>query len=250
MGGTGVLGRLVVAELARRGDEVATLSRSHRASALPSGVAHRRADLATGEGLGEGLDGVEVVVDASNALGKAQEVLVEGSKRLLRAEAEAGVRHHVAVSIVGCDRVPIAYYRAKVAQEKAVESGAVPWSLLRATQFHPLLDWAFGRVARFRVLPTGVARLQPVDPVVVAKRLADAAHAEPAGRLPDLAGPEVLTLTELARTWRRAKGRHLLPVRIPMIGKVGRALRDGGLCDPAATVESPSFADWLAGADR
>jgi uncharacterized protein YbjT (DUF2867 family) len=250
VGGTGVLGYLVVAELARRGDEVVALSRSPAGSALPSGVSHRRADLATGEGLGEGLDGVEVVVEASNALEKAQEVLVEGSKRLLRAEAEAGVRHHVAVSIVGCDRVPIAYYRAKVAQEKAVESGGVPWSLLRATQFHPLLDWAFGRAARFRVLPSGAARLQPVDPAVVAKRLADAAHTEPAGRLPDLAGPGVLTLTELARTWRRAKGRHLLSVRIPMIGKVGRALRDGRLCDAAAAVESPSFADWLAASGR
>jgi uncharacterized protein YbjT (DUF2867 family) len=250
VGGTGGLGSLVVAELAARGDEVVALSRSPRSAALPSGASHRRADLATGEGLGEGLDGVEVVVDASNALREAREVLVEGSKRLLGAEAEAGARHHVAVSIVGCDRVPMPYYRAKVAQEKAVESGGVPWSLLRATQFHSLLDWAFGRVARFRVLPTGAARIQPIDPAAAAARLADAAHAEPSGRLPDLAGPEVLTLTELAKTWRRARGRHLLPVRIPMVGRVGRAVGDGALCDPAAAVESSSFAEWLAAPGR
>jgi uncharacterized protein YbjT (DUF2867 family) len=250
VGGTGGLGGLVVAELARRGDEVVALSRSPGRAALPSGASHRHADLATGEGLREGLDGVEVVVDASNALKEAQDVLVAGTGRLLRAEAEAGVGHHVAISIVGCDRVPIAYYRAKVAQEKAVESGPVPWSLLRATQFHSLLDWAFGRVARFRLLPTGAARLQPVEPAVVGARLADAARGGPGARLPQVAGPEVATLTELAKAWRRARGRTLVPLRIPTIGKVGRAVGDGALCDPAAAVEGPTFEQWLAGPGR
>ena len=232
-------------ELTARGDEVRVLSRSPGA-VLPDGILHRRADLATGEGLGEGLNGVEVVVDASNALKEAQEVLVEGSRRLLLAEREAGVGHHVTVSIVGCDRVPMAYYRAKVAQERVVESGPVPWSLLRATQFHSLLDWAFERVARFRVLPTGAARLQPVESAIVATRLADAAHGGPSGRLPDVAGPEVRALTELARAWRRARGRRLLPLRIPMVGKVGRAVRDGGLCEPDAAVDGLTFGEWLA----
>jgi uncharacterized protein YbjT (DUF2867 family) len=249
VGGTGALGSSVVAELAARGDEVRVLSRSP-AAALPDGVLRQRADLATGEGLREGLDGVEVVVDASNALKEARNVLVAGTERLLRAETETGVGHHVAVSIVGCDRVPIAYYRAKVAQERAVESGAVPWSLLRATQFHSLLDWAFGRVARFRLLPTGAARLQPIEAPIVATRLADAAHGGPSARLPDVAGPQVATLTELARAWRRARGRRLLPLRIPTIGKVGGAVRDGALCDPAAAVEGPSFEAWLAGQSR
>lgn len=246
VGGTGVLGRLVVAELAARGDDVLALSRSPRA-ALPGGVAHRRLDLTSGDGLAEGLAGVEVVIDASDDRKRAQEVLVEGSRRLLRAEAEAGVRHHVAVSVVGCDRVPLAYYDAKVAQEGVVTSGPVPWSLLRATQFHTLLDWAFGSAARFGVVPTGGARVQPIDPAVVAGRLAEAVHAEPAGRLPDVAGPEVRTLGELARSWRHARGRRLLPLRIPMIGKTGRALRDGGLCEPDAAVEGRSFERWLAG---
>lgn len=245
VGGTGVLGGLVAAELAARGDEVRALSRSPAPSTLPAGVSHRRADLVTGEGLGEGLGGVEAVVDASNALKEAREVLIEGAARLLLAEAEAGVGHHVAVSIVGCDRVPTAYYRAKVAQEESVERGPVPWSLLRATQFHALLDWAFERAARFRLLPTGAARLQPIDPRVVAKRLADATHAGPGGRLPAAAGPEVLALTELARSWRRAQGRHLLPVRIPMVGRVARAVRDGALCEPQAAVQSRTFEEWL-----
>ncbi len=250
VGGTGVLGRLVVGELAERGDEVLALSRSRPATEMPRGASHRRVDLAGVEGLDAGLAGVEAVVDASNAppmpRGKAREVLVGGSERLLRAERQAGVRHHVAVSIVGCDRVPMAYYEAKVAQEEVVAAGSVPWSLLRATQFHTLLDWAFGRAARFGVVPTGPALVQPIDPAVVATRLADAVHAEPSGRLPDVAGPEVRTLTELAAAWRRVRGRRALPLRIPTIGRRGRALRAGGLCEPdAAATGTRAFEDWL-----
>jgi uncharacterized protein YbjT (DUF2867 family) len=250
VGGTGVLGRLVVGRLVARGDDVVILSRSPGA-ALPEGVAHRRVDLESGGGLAAGLDGVEVVVDASNAppmpRDRAQKVLVEGSKRLLRVEAEAGVRHHVAVSIVGCDRVPMAYYGAKVAQEEVVAAGSVPWSLMRATQFHTLLDWAFAGAARFGVVPTGRARVQPIDPAIVASRLADAVHADPGGRLPDIAGPEAQTLGELARAWRRARGRRSLPLRIPTVGRAGGALRDGGLCEPEAATAGPTFERWLAG---
>lgn len=246
VGGTGVLGKLVVIELAARGDEVLALSR-RAPKELPDGVAHRRVDLTTGEGLEDALAGVEVVVDCSNESPRgAGPVLVEGTKRLLRASAAAGVRHHVGVSIVGCDRVPMAYYKVKVEQEEAIAAGEVPWSLLRATQFHPLLAWAFAEAARWRVVPTGKARLQPIDPMVVAERLADVAQAGPAGRLPDVAGPEVRTLTELARAWRAAAGRHLLPLRIPTVGKIGRPIGEAALCNPGAAAGGPTFEEWLA----
>lgn len=249
VGGTGMLGSLVVGELVARGEEVRVLSRRDTGR-LPIGASHCRADLVSGDGLAEGLAGIEVVVDASNSIPtrrQARRVLIEGTGRLLRAGADTGVRHHVAVSIVGCDRVPMAYYKAKVEQERAIVSGPLPWSLLRATQFHSLVEWALASAARFGVLPTGAARLQPVDAEVVAQRVAAAAGGEPAGRLPDVAGPETSTLSELARAWRRARGRHPLPLRIPMLGPLGRALRDGGLCDPGAAVEGRTFEQWLTG---
>jgi uncharacterized protein YbjT (DUF2867 family) len=246
VGGTGVLGKLVVAELRARGDEVLALSRTAPAR-LPQGVSHRRVDLTDGAGLTEALAGVEVVVDASNSSPRdAAPVLVEGTKRLLRAGAEAGVRHHVGVSIVGCDRVPMAYYKVKVEQERAIAAGEVPWSLLRATQFHPLIAWVFERTARFGVLPTGSARLQPIDPAVVVERLAAIAQADPAGRVGDLAGPEATTLTALARTWRGATGRRALSLPIPMLGAVGRPMREGALCDPGAAAGGTNFEGWLA----
>jgi uncharacterized protein YbjT (DUF2867 family) len=245
VGGTGDLGSRLVAELAARRHEVRALSRS-QGPEIPAGSSHRRVDLTTGDGLAEAIEGMDVVIDASNSRREAQAVLVEGTRRLLDAEAEAGVGHHVGVSIVGCDRVPMAYYKAKVAQERAIAAGPVPWSLLRATQFHSLLDRAFSGAARLRVLPTGSAPLQPVDAGIVARRLADVAQESPAGRLPDIAGPEVLTLTELARIWRGARGRRLLALPIPMVGKIGHAMRDGGLCEPdAAAAESRTFERWL-----
>jgi len=245
IGGTGVLGKLVVGELALRGDEVSALSRRVPRE-LPEGASHRRVDLTTGEGLAGALAGVEVVVDCSNESPRgAGPVLVEGTKRLLRAGAAAGVRHHVGVSIVGCDRVPMTYYGVKVEQEEAIAAGELPWSLVRATQFHTLIAWAFGQAGRFGVVPTGNARLQPVDPAVVAARLAQVAQGEPAGRVDDAAGPRVQSLTELATAWRRA-GHRVLPLRIPMVGRIGHPLHDGALCNPGAAAGGPGFEEWLA----
>ncbi|HEU4701429.1 MAG TPA: NAD(P)H-binding protein [Conexibacter sp.] len=249
IGGTGELGALVVAELAARGDDVRAVSRTAPAAGkLPAGVAHLRADLASGDGLRAALAGVEVVVDASNDRRRAREVLAEGTRRLGVAAADAGVRHHVAISIVGCDRVPHPYYKAKVAQEQALAEAPVPWSLLRATQFHALQAGAFAAAARARVLPKVRILLQPLDTAVVARRVAELVHAEPAGRVADMAGPQVERLDALAEQWRAHHGRRLLPLRIPpfALGGGGREMAAGLLTDPAAAVEGPTFAQWLA----
>jgi len=248
VGGTGVLGKLVVADLAARGDEVLALSRKPGRT-MPDGVSHQRVDLTTGDGLAEALAGVEVIVDVSNSSTprRAAPVLVEGTKRLLRAAEVAGARHYVGVSIVGCERVPMAYYKVKVEQEEAIGDGAIPWSLLPATQFHTLIDHLFKLDARFGVVRSGSARFQPIDPSWVAERMAGAAHADPAGRLPDVAGPEVLTLSELAKAWRRA-GHRALPLRFPMVGPIGRPMREGALCNPNAAAGGRTFEQWLADA--
>lgn len=245
VGGTGMLGRPLVAALAERGHEVLALSR-RAPRKLPGGALHRRIDLTDGYGLEAALEGVEVVADCSNSNPRnAGPVLVEGTKRLLPAGAAAGVRHHIGISIVGCDRVPMAYYGVKVEQERAIAAGELPWSLVRATQFHTLIAWAFAQAGRFGVVPTGSARLQPVDSKVVAEQLVGVVEGEPAGRLGDIAGPEVQTLTELAKVWRRA-GHRALPLRIPMVGRIGRPLHEGALCDPRAATAGPNFKESLA----
>jgi uncharacterized protein YbjT (DUF2867 family) len=243
VGGTGTLGSLVVADLLGRGERVAVLSR--RPANVAAGAEHRRVDLTTGEGLDLALDGVRAVVDAANSQKGAKETLVEGTTRLLEAGARAGVGNHVTISIVGIDLVSMSYYEAKLAQERALAAGDVPWTLLRATQFHQLVDAAFTSAARFGVRPTGTAKVQPIDPGVVAARLADAALAAGAGRLPDLGGPRVQTLSELSAAWASARGKHRLPLRVPAWGKIGKALAAGALCDERGATPGEDFEEWL-----
>jgi uncharacterized protein YbjT (DUF2867 family) len=243
VGGTGTLGAPVVRELLGKGVAVRVLTRT--AAPVPAGAEHRRVDLTGGAGLTEALAGAGAVIDAANSTRGAEATLVAGTRRLLEAGAAAGVGHHLTISIVGCDRLPMSYYRHKVAQERALETGPLPWTLLRATQFHQLLDGAFAAAARFGLRPTGAAKVQPIDPDIVAARLADAALADPAGRLPDIGGPKVATLSELSGTWASARGRHRLPLRVPAWGKLGKGLAAGALCDPAAATPGEDFEEWL-----
>lgn len=245
-GGTGTLGARVVTELVRRGHDVGALSRTAPA-ALPAGAHHHAVDLVTGAGLDDALRGVEVVVDASNGPPNgADDVLVGGTRRLLSAERAAGVRHHVGVSIVGIEDVPMGYYRTKVAQEEEIVRGGVPWTILRATQFHDLVAMLFGATSRYRVLPGFRALLQPVAVDEVALAVADLAEGAPRLAREEIVGPEVVELRDLARAWRAQTGRRamVVPGRLP--GGLGRALRRGGLIDPDAPVRGrTTFAAWL-----
>jgi uncharacterized protein YbjT (DUF2867 family) len=244
VGGKGTLGGHVTAELARRGHDVRVLSRS----------GEYRVDLSTGEGLTEALADCDAVVDASNASSpkRARQVLVEGSRRLLAAEAEAGVAHHVCISIVGCDQVPVGYYQVKVDQEGVVEQAATAgWSIIQATQFHELAASALAAAARFRVLPVPGMKLQTVAAAEVAGAVADVTEGKPARGRIRVAGPRIMTATEVARTWRAVTGRRALLVRIPVPGRLGRALRSGGLTTSQPDIRGTiSFADWLASQAR
>ena len=244
VGGTGMLGRHVAAELSSRGHEVRVLSRH---------APEHRVDLTTGEGLIPALKGCDAVVDASNnsSLRGAAATLVDGSRRLLQAEEAAGAGHHVCVSIVGCEQLPMGYYRAKVDQERVVEQGPVPWSIVRATQFHELIATWLASAARWRVLPVPHAALQTVAAAEVAAAIADVATGGPrAGRI-TVAGPEVSDARDMARVWRAVTGSRapLLPVPVP--GRTGRALRSGVLTTERPDVRGMTgFADWLRSARR
>ena len=237
-GGTGTLGRQVTAELTRRGHEVHVLSRSSPEFPV---------DLASGRGLESALAGCGAVVDASNAQRQARQVMVDGSARLLAAEKRAGVGHHVCISIVGCDRVPMGYYRVKVEQERVVAQGLVPWTIVRATQFYELVAGLFTAAARYRVLPAPAMPMQPVAAADVARVLADAAESDPSGGRISVAGPQVASVRELARTWLSATGRSAVLLPVPLAGSLGRALRTGALTAANADVTGViTFADWLA----
>lgn len=238
-GGTGTIGRHIVDEVRGRGDDAVVLSRG------------RGVDLVTGQGLDAALDAVDAVVDASNITTLKERVATEffqtATGNLLATAQRRDVRNAVIVSIVGIERMPYEYYAGKLAQERVAEASEVPWTILRATQFH---DFARQILARASLGPLRVApraRVQPVATREVAARVAELAAAPAAGRVPDHAGPREEQLAEMVRSYARHIGiRGPIPsVNIP--GKQQRAMRDGlGLPGSDAVLGTQTFADWLA----
>lgn len=239
-GGTGTLGRATVDALRAAALEPRILSRRPG----PSRVV---ADLSTGEGLPEALDGIEAVLHlATNRRSDAR-----ATQNLLQAVRSAGVQHLVYVSIVGVDRVPLGYYRAKLICEALVAECGVPFTILRATQFHDFVAGFFHAQRRLPRLITLDAPFQPISTAAVAARLVELAAAGPAqGRVNDLGGPEVLPMAELARQWLEARGaapeaaaRRVVTWRAP--GRLAAAYR-ARLHTTGLPGSGIRFADWAA----
>jgi uncharacterized protein YbjT (DUF2867 family) len=250
VGGTGAAGRATAVALAARGHGVRVLSRSGTTD-VPGAAGHR-GDVSTGAGLEEALDGVDAVVDAFNVTSRNYEVakkaFVGGTQRLLAAEARAGVGHHVLLSIVAIDGSSFPYYRAKEEQEHAVEAGPVPYTIQRTTQFH---EFAGQLAAQLKfgplvAVPTFVTR--PVAVSEVGEALADAVEAGPSGRAPDLVGPQVERVPDMARRTLRARGRRAIVVPLPLPGKVGSMMRSGRLGGSGdGNRGRQTFDEWLQG---
>ncbi|SFP75713.1 Uncharacterized conserved protein YbjT, contains NAD(P)-binding and DUF2867 domains [Amycolatopsis arida] len=233
-GGTGLLGRRVIERLVTEGQDVRVLSRRPRPAGEGGRYAWATADLGTADG----------VVHCATAVSRRGEPRL--AERLVEAARRAGTAHLVYVSIVGVDRVPLPYYQGKLAAERVIAGSGLPYTILRATQFHDLLRTLFAKAAPLPVLPVPDLCFQPVDVGEVADRLAELATGEPAGRAPDVAGPRVRAARDLAAVFLRATGRRrpLLPVRLP--GRVFRAYRAGGHLAPDRAVGTITFEDHLA----
>lgn len=242
-GGTGELGRAVVARLVAAGQPVRVLSRRER-PAVPPGVGVAQGDLAAGVGVAEAVAGVETVVHCASNSRRATDVA--GTQRLVAAAATTGVRHLVYISIVGVDRNPFSYYRAKLDAEGIIEQGSVPWTILRATQFHSLLLRFLQSQGRLPVLlvPRGF-RFQPIDSGEVAARLVALALDEPAGWVPDMGGPRVRTAEDLARAFLAASERRRPLLRVPLPGRAARAFRAGAQLAPEHADGTITWEDYL-----
>ncbi|MBA3654776.1 MAG: NAD(P)H-binding protein, partial [Actinobacteria bacterium] len=262
-GGTGTLGRLLVTRLDDAGHDVRILSRRpgpgperpRRAGstgperALRAGSTGRlfQGDLRTGEGLDAAVAGVDVIAHcASSPLRQTDETDVEGTRRLIAAvTAQAGgaLPHLVYVSIVGVDRNPFPYYRRKLQTERVVTESGLPWTILRATQFCELLDYTFTamRVALFAL---GGVRFQLLDAGECATRMAELVDGPPAGRAADLGGPEVRTMADLARVYRRARGWRRPVVPVPAFGKSAAAFKGGANLCPDNAEGRTTWEQW------
>jgi uncharacterized protein YbjT (DUF2867 family) len=248
-GGTGTLGRLLVPRLHAAGCPVRVLSRQRHEPG--DGVEFVVGDLATGDGLAAALDGVQTVVHCGGSV-KGDE---EKARHLVRAAAPAGARHLVYISVVGAERVPVVsgvdrgmfgYFAAKRAAEEVVAGSGMPWTTLRATQFHDLVFTVAQQLAKLPVLPVPAGvRYQPIDAREVADRLVELALGAPAGLVPDLGGPRVYELTDLVRSYLRATHRRrlIIPVRLP--GGGARAVRAGATLAPDRAVGRRTWEEFL-----
>jgi uncharacterized protein YbjT (DUF2867 family) len=253
-GATGTLGRSVVQQLLDAGHEVRALSRK----AHPPGAAGWLVgDLSTGAGLDPALAGAGAIVHCASDPRRHRRVDLDGSRNLIEAARRAGQAHLVYISIVGVDRVPSGYYRTKVEVERMVEGSGLPWTILRATQFHDLIFLALEWLARLPVLPVpaGVS-FQPIDAGEVAAELVALAGGEPRGRVPDMGGPEVRRAGDLARSYLRARARRRPILPLPIPGRVMAGFRRGGHLAPDRARGRRTWEDFLAerfaaaGADR
>lgn len=198
IGGTGLVGSKVVSSLRQSGHAVL-------AAAPSTGV-----DTLTGEGLAQALAGTEVVVDVANSPSFSDEAVMAffrtSGETLLAAEADAGVHHHVALSVVGTDRSPDSgYFRAKLVQEELIKASGIPYTIVRATQFFEFLDGVASSSTQGGVVRLSPAHVQPVASDDVAALVARVATMAPMNGMIELAGPERFSLDDLVRRYLQAR---------------------------------------------
>jgi uncharacterized protein YbjT (DUF2867 family) len=240
IGGTGLIGSKLVEKLRAKGHEPL-------AASPDTGV-----NTITGEGLAEALEGAEVVVDVANAPNWDDAAVLDffltSSRNILAAEAAAGVGHHVALSVVGADRLTESgYMRAKVAQEETVKAGSVPYTILRATQFFEFIGRMADSSTSGDTVQLAPVLVQPEAADDVAAALAEIAPGEPVNGIVELAGPEQFRLDELARRVLRANN-DPRPVTADVHARYFGAELDEHSLTPgdSARIAPTHFDDWLS----
>lgn len=250
-GGTGTLGRALVPRLLAAGKAVRVLSRTARTGV--AGVEYMVGDLSTGQGINAAVAGAEIVIHAAGS-GKGDAVK---AAHLVESLQRAGTaRHVIYISVVGAeetpfesriDRATLGYFEEKRKGELAVSGSGMPWTILRATQFHDFIA-AFAELAmRLPIVPSFSGfRYQPVDAREVADRLVELALGEPAGLVPAIGGPQVFPMEDLVSSYVKAAGhrRLVLPMHIP--GKAAKAQRNGANLARDRAVGQRTWEQFLA----
>jgi uncharacterized protein YbjT (DUF2867 family) len=245
-GATGSLGRAVVRRLLAGGHIVHALSRQPQV-ALPAGAKLVAGDLARSADLAQALAGVEAIIHCATDPKRAQEIDVEGTRHLLEA-ARSAAPHLVYPSIVGIDHSAYPYYQAKRATERLIEHGPLPWSVLRATQFHSFVAWliqSFGPdTVDEMVIPDGM-RFQSVDVREVAAQLISLVERGPVGRDADMGGPEILTFDAMATAYLRIRGRTTTIRSAALSGDLYNVFRSGVNLTPNHAQGVVTWGAWL-----
>jgi len=209
-GATGTLGREVVQQVFDRGQQVRAYTRQSRPS-VPAGVEVYQGDIRVGSGLIEATRGVDAIIHCASFFEEGYATDLQGSRHLIETARANGSPHLVYISIAGIDQSPFSYFQAKLEVEHMIEQSGLPWSILRVTQFHNYIlslitSWEDEKTSTI-TLPAGT-RFQSIDISEVAHALVTLAAQGAAGHVPDMGGPEVLTLEEMVETYQRIYHKH------------------------------------------
>ena len=240
IGGTGLIGSKVVSKLRDQGNEAVAASPNSGVNSL------------TGEGLAEALKGADVVVDVSNSPSFADEAVMNFFKtsttNILAAEAAAGVRHHVALSVVGTDRMSESgYMRAKIAQEKLIEESSVPYSIVHATQFFEFLKGIADGATDGNTVRLADVLIQPMAAEDVATEVTKVAIGAPLNAIVEVGGPEQFRMNEIVGRYLAARDDRRSVIADPNALYYGAKLGERTLVpDDSATVGETRFEDWLS----
>ena len=240
IGGSGLIGSKLVSRLRALGHDVVAASPASGVNAV------------TGEGLAEALAGAQIVVDVANSPSFEDKAVLEffekSGRNLMAAEAAAGVGHHVALSVVGSDRVPESgYLRAKMAQEKLIKESGIPYTILRSTQFFEFVDGIAQSASDGKTIRLSPAFLQPIMSDDVVAALLDVTLAAPVNGTVEVAGPEKISLDELVRQFLKAKRDPREVVADVHARYFGAELNDQSLTPGAgARIGAMRFEDWLS----
>lgn len=254
LGGSGVLGSAVVNELRKTTANFLIGSRQPIKAAAYGPVNQaadgpwRPVDLLTGEGLGEALAGIDTVLHLASAQGnlkgEAKDVVM--MRQLLKALKPSKVTHLVYSSIVGVDRVPYRYYQAKLKSETLIQQSPVPYTILRATQLHELVDFALSKLLRFPIgLVPETGLIQPISAQAVAQELLRLTVGQAGQTLKNLGGPQIYTGRTLARLWQQHQQVRKPTLPIPALGATLKSIADGGLTCPAFASPSQTWEAYL-----
>ena len=249
-GGTGTLGRFVLARLRDGGGKIRVLSRhSHENE---EGVEYVQGDLATGQGVGNAVAGCELVIHCAGSA-KGDD---EKAKHLIKAAQMEGARHIVFISVVGADRVPVSsavdramfgYYEAKLGAERLIAESDIPWTTLRATQFHDLILTTLRGMAKMPIVPVPKGyHFQPIEAAEVADRMVELAAGPPLGLVPAIGGPRIYQMSDLVRGYLQAIGKKRLIVHMGLPGGAAQAVRNGANLAPDRAVGVRTWEDFLA----
>ncbi|MEU6291779.1 SDR family oxidoreductase [Streptomyces sp. NPDC005047] len=240
IGGTGLIGSKLVAKLQEQGHEAVPAAPNTGVNTL------------TGEGLPEVLQGADVVVDVSNSPSFEKDAVMDffrtSTTNLLKAEAEAGVTHHVALSVVGTERLPESdYFRAKVAQEELIKDSGIPYSIVHATQFFEFMSGIAASSTDGDTVRLAPVKIQPILADEVAAAMGRAAVGQPVNGMAEVAGPEAFRLDELLRDTLAAQNDPRTVVTDPHAPYFGAELQETTLLPgPDAHIAETRYADWLA----